>query len=674
MSLLAVLAFGTAAGLAQDERPGQLFERAYYLEQAKGDLEGAVELYENIVESFPQERGLAARALLRIGLCHERLGVEAAVGAYRRLIQNYADQEDAARIARERLTALRSRYAGPSVDLPSGAILREIVLADGRHVGDNSAAISPDGRRLAYVDFQLASLVIYDLPLQKPHLSVPLSVSEGNWVYRWAGNGRYLAFDQLKGEDRIVDIVDADSGHVTEVFHRARREGYAVDWAPDGLGLLVDAGSENGRRLLLVDVEGSVRLDIPKEGWSHRLSPTGAWIAFAAGEDDEEVYVSAFPGTGALEKVPVSPHSASDRNPVWSPDGRYLAFRSNRAKSWDLWVVEIEQGRPAAEPLLVHKDIGEEAQLQAWLPDGRLAFTKRSPLGDIWIQPVDPGTGEANGAASLLRTEVRGQNGQPRWSPDGRRIAFRSRRERNQGTIFVADLVDGTEHAIEIPEGHQNADWFPDGERLVFAGGLNGLMYIQEIDWHSRDPRVLIPDLTFDWVPAPDVSPDGRKILFHRITRVPSDSEHFIHELNEQRLRVVPRTEGTFRGRWSPDGEWIAIPGDRSLCVIRPSGADKRCLIEIAEPERFNQWSSWSPDGRLLAYPRGRLFGNSVDWDVWIVSVESGSHRKVGESSEINPWWVDWSPDGRHLALASVGDRTSFWMLENFFRPKPAEP
>jgi Tol biopolymer transport system component len=663
-----------AAVLSQDAGPGETFERAYFLEQARGDLEGAVELYESLVENFPDERALAARALLRIGLCHERLGIAAAASAYRRLLQSYGDQEQSARVARERLEALRSRNTGPRLDLPSGATVREILLADGRHVGDDVATISRDGRKLAYVDYELRRMVVYDLIRQTLLLTVPVFVEDGNFVYRWSADGRYLAFDESKGQDRVVEIVDVESGRRNEAFRRAQHFSAAADWTSDSGRLLVLAAGRSTSTLILLDREGRVRKEIETEGGGHRLSPTDDWIAFEAGKEDKEIYVRRLDAGGPSESVPLSPHSSADVNPVWSPDGRYLAFRSNRAKSWDLWVIEIEEGRPAGEPTLLHKDIGEDAHLQEWLPDGRLAFTKTTRLGDIFMQPVDPATGEARGPASLLNTAVRGRNGQPRWSPDGRRMTFRSQREEFSGTLFLADLVAGTETALPTPRGFQNADWYPDGQSLVYCAFTEDGLKLAELDLASRETRFLKPDVRFEAVPAPHVSPDGKRVLFNQFSPATGTSAMYVLDEALGNVDVVPGTEKVFRARWSPDGESIAFERENDICVVRIDGSGERCPVRSEEPERINAWISWSPDGRLLVYPKGILTGNEIDWDLWVASVDGATHHPVGEPKTANPWWVDWSPDGRTLAYASAEGTTGFWMLENFFRLSPPEP
>ncbi len=68
--------------LIQQESAKELFEKALYLEETKGDLEKATELYERVVEDFPDERATAAKALFHIGICYEKLGLEKARNAF----------------------------------------------------------------------------------------------------------------------------------------------------------------------------------------------------------------------------------------------------------------------------------------------------------------------------------------------------------------------------------------------------------------------------------------------------------------------------------------------------------------------------------------------------------------------------------------------------------------
>jgi len=63
------------SSMIQKETAKELFERALYLEETKGDLEKAIEVYSRVVKEFPDERSTAAKAQLRIGMCYEELGL-----------------------------------------------------------------------------------------------------------------------------------------------------------------------------------------------------------------------------------------------------------------------------------------------------------------------------------------------------------------------------------------------------------------------------------------------------------------------------------------------------------------------------------------------------------------------------------------------------------------------
>ena len=79
-------------GAAQQESAKQLFEKALHLEETKGDLEKAVEVYKRIVAEFPGERVLAAQSFYHLGLCYEKLGLRDAQKAFQNVIEAYPDQ------------------------------------------------------------------------------------------------------------------------------------------------------------------------------------------------------------------------------------------------------------------------------------------------------------------------------------------------------------------------------------------------------------------------------------------------------------------------------------------------------------------------------------------------------------------------------------------------------
>ena len=103
--LIAALFFITNTSLSQ-QTAGQLFEKALYMEEATGELKKAIEVYQTIVNKFRDNRPVAAMAQLHIGICYEKLGKQAAIKAYMKVIREFADQEEVVTEASIRLSSI----------------------------------------------------------------------------------------------------------------------------------------------------------------------------------------------------------------------------------------------------------------------------------------------------------------------------------------------------------------------------------------------------------------------------------------------------------------------------------------------------------------------------------------------------------------------------------------
>jgi hypothetical protein len=159
LSLLCAILTGATA-VAQNGH--DLFQKALRKERVEGDLKGAIELYQQIVKEHAANRGLAAQALVQMGRGYETLGAAEARRAYEKVISEYADQAKEVAEAKARLTVLDKEAP---MNRANGQPLVQLVASDkiDRWVAYGDAKPSPNGKYLAYVNWEHGNLAFYNI-------------------------------------------------------------------------------------------------------------------------------------------------------------------------------------------------------------------------------------------------------------------------------------------------------------------------------------------------------------------------------------------------------------------------------------------------------------------------------------------------------------------------------
>ena len=250
-------------------------------------------------------------------------------------------------------------------------------------------------------------------------------------------------------------------------------------------------------------------------------------IVFYRGlSDDRKLYVMRPDGTGrtCVEKE----RWADMYDPLRSPDGRKLARRGSRA--WYIVSVEEAEVPPAG---------GCYVGQSRWSPDSRrFAFSDRAG-----VHVIDAGTGET------ARLTENSADVFPAWSPDGKKIAFASKRDGNW-KIYVMN-GDGTQQAklTKSPNIDHFPAWSPDGTRIAFESnriGENGNIWVMCADGSAR--AQLTNSLHTDTRPA--WSPDGTRIVFEGY-RGFNNPEVYIMSADGTRQINLTRNRG-----WDADPAW----------------------------------------------------------------------------------------------------------------------
>ncbi|MBN1430502.1 MAG: PD40 domain-containing protein [Anaerolineae bacterium] len=283
------------------------------------------------------------------------------------------------------------------------------------------------------------------------------------------------------------------------------------------------------------------------------LGGGGGSMAFVSGPDNQgNIYVVDLAcvsrddlcGPGAKK---LTDNSANNRGPVWSPDGRLIAFRSQASGNRDIYMMKAN-GTGVTQ---LTTDLANDYS-PAWSPDGeRIAFvSERDGNPEIYVM-------DADGSNQLRLTHNHGVDYYPAWSPDGKWIAFYSRRDLNTDIYLLdTECIDEPENCdvgqlrlTNDPAYDYEPTWSPDGSRIAFVSERDGNPEIYIMNADGTDKRRLTENSYADTTPA--FSPDGKWIAF--ISRRDDKWDVYLMGLNGKNERRITKTpENEFDPNWMP--------------------------------------------------------------------------------------------------------------------------
>lgn len=246
-------------------------------------------------------------------------------------------------------------------------------------------------------------------------------------------------------------------------------------------------------------------------------------------------------------------------DPEFSPDGRTIAFVSNRSGASKIWLVDAAGGEPR---LLLRSTQAENSPV--WSPDGKsIAFlSSRDRQSDIWVVGVD------GGEPARVTNEKSSKHG-IRWSPDGRQIAYIGNREKRQD-IYLVPASGGeskqlTKETNEWDENRWAPAWSPDGMQIAFVSNRND--YYADDLWIINTDGSHLRKITTDVrvMTDPIWSPDGRHIAFNGLHNwefwFDDQSDFYLVDMPEQKVRKLDTDgyatdlNGNIHMYWSPDSK-----------------------------------------------------------------------------------------------------------------------
>ena len=294
-------------------------------------------------------------------------------------------------------------------------------------------------------------------------------------------------------------------------------------------------------------------------------------------------------------------------------DDTRITFESTRSGD-----VEIFLMNPNGKQIRQLTDEPKYDGEPAWSPDGkRITFVSYRDLaripkrgvirGEIYVMNAD-GTNPINLTRSVERAERVST-----WSPDGRQIAFTSAELSNGHTlvnsdIFVMDVDGGDPINITNHDAlDQTPDWSPDGNRIAFSSNRDGNWEIYLMNADGTNPTNITNHPARDG--RPDWSPGGNQMAFTS----DRDGNLEIYIMNADGTNPINLTNHPAednRSDWSPDGTRIAFDSNRDdpLGEIYVMNADGTNPINLTQdPDNFDLNPSWGPAPTLSVTPNGRF-------------------------------------------------------------------
>ena len=688
---IAATIVAAAALLAAQSKADVTMRAATEQETVKGDLAGAIRLYEQVVKEAGPDRALAARALLRMARCYERLGNDQARSTYERLVREYADQKEAAearaRLATGDVTGARSQPHGVS----------RTVLVNNGAANVEFPAISADGRYLAFTDYVNANgnLVIRDLVanLDRQVTTEAQAPLKEVWEKAFSRDGRSIAYTFFPtGELRVVDLT-ASTPAPRSLFNPARGFTYVVpyDWSSDATKIAVQAvrGHEFSRigyvtvgdgffhPLRTLDWQGSTRLS---------LSPDGAYLAYdrrSAENGDVDVHVVSLNGQ---QDVAIAQHTGRDAVVGWSVDGRYLLFTSEAERANGLWAQAMRAGRPSGAAILLEPNVSPSPI--GVTSTGDVFFDVDPSTVGIYVGSIDLRAGRVGAS---LSGPIHGER--PAWSPDGSALAYANpgaTRQRN--VLSIRTVATGRTRDLPLNDLQyvNNFIWTPDGRSIVGKGwdkqGRPGFFKI-DVQTAAVSTVALQPDhelfnQPMTWIGGslmayvrlstnspgrlPGIrtpGPDAPKLIERDVS---TGAERELFDFSAEPwatygMSVSPNARFV-AGRSPGRGETPVVGGpyqsDRTSFVVLynlATGSSRRIWTVPFAPA-FSGSIEWLPDSSAVVVMQ-MLEPRAGQREAWLVPVDGGKPRRLDLGVQnILSDGLRIAPDGRTVAIMA-GDR-----------------
>ena len=365
---------------------------------------------------------------------------------------------------------------------------------------------SRDGKLLSFVDARSGNLGLRDLDAGTIRLltSKPAQSKEFAYFSTISPDSQQIAYAWFN-KQAFYDLRVVDLTGKSRILFQNEEAGFIQPcaWSPDGKQILTLLfRKDNISQIALIPAAGGPPRILKSLNWVYPkkmdFSPDGKFIVYDTfvkdGGPDRALFLLTADGSSDAR---LTDSQGSQLFPLWSPDGKYVYFAGDESGAMEAFRIRVINGRPSGAPVRIASNLGRYLPLGITATN-ELLFGSRVGGVDVLIGPTND-LAKAVGASKSFQ----GLNSNPAFSPDGKTLAYLSRRgAENFGQpsrVVVLRKADGSEREVASRMAHiESVQWPQHGEGLLVSGsdrlGRAGIFLLDLAEKENQNPKPLVLD------------------------------------------------------------------------------------------------------------------------------------------------------------------------------------
>ncbi|MBX7169450.1 MAG: protein kinase [Pyrinomonadaceae bacterium] len=481
----------------------------------------------------------------------------------------------------------------------------------------------------------------------------------------YSPNGDSIAFRSERNGGGIFTM-----GATGENVRRISDFGFHPSWSPDGKKIVVSDKSAIHHTLhsvpnsalwvLDISVNGKQQLETKGDAIMPNWSPNGDRIAYWFVGEGKLGEIATIPASGG-EPVIITNDDFSDWNPVWSPDGKFLYFASDRGGSMGLWRIAIDEktGKALSEPEPVATP-SKYCRHITFSRDGNLlGYIRYESKSNLQSVKFDEKTQKIVGEIEWI-TRGNHEITNPHLSPNGEEYLVRNVKPTQEDLVVFNKNGENWRNLTNDKYLERIPSWSHDGKKIVFHSDRSGKYQVWTIDADGNNlKQITFSEKTGAFVGV--FSPDDKKLVYSEIDG--KKQRPYILDLTKSWTEQTPqplnlnKNSYAWVGGWSPDGNKLLL-----LTFGDDGNVDSLGVYDL-RTSNFEKMADQGTSPFWLSDSRHFIFSNLKG--IYLVDSETKKTTEILKPSDYEIQSPNISSDYKTLYFRYLQVDADVWLLDN---------